>query len=68
MAIVVTKTADGYVARVTSPHGGGTNWSTIEPMELAELIKNLRALGCHQTDIGDALYQADPDWVSKLSE
>ena len=68
MTIVVRKTPEGYLAQVTPPHGGPSDWSSAEPMGLADLIDQLRALGCHQTDIGDALYEADPDWVSKLPE
>jgi hypothetical protein len=26
----------------------------------------LREHGCHQTDIGDAFYEADPDWLDHL--
>lgn len=32
------------------------------PMPLHELIRALEQEGIHQTDIGDALYAADPDW------
>jgi hypothetical protein len=32
-------------------------------MACAALVSALEALGCHQTDIGDAMYQADPDWL-----
>jgi hypothetical protein len=28
-----------------------------------ELVAALLGLGCHQTDIGDAFYTADPDWL-----
>jgi hypothetical protein len=31
-------------------------------MTVDDLIAALRDLGCHQTDIGDALDQADPEW------
>lgn len=45
----------GYVNRWTSPH----------PMTTKQLIAALRDLGCHQTDIGDAFYEADPDWLRR---
>jgi hypothetical protein len=32
-------------------------------MSRAELVAALLGLGCHQTDIGDAFYVADPDWL-----
>jgi hypothetical protein len=34
-------------------------------MQRDELIDKLRALGCHQTDIGDAFSEADPDWLGR---
>ena len=34
-------------------------------MDLDELIKKLLALGCHQTDIGDALYEIDPKLIGE---
>jgi hypothetical protein len=34
-------------------------------MGIDALVAALVARGCHQTDIGDALYEADPDWESK---
>jgi hypothetical protein len=30
-----------------------------------ELIEASLHLGCHQTDIGDAFEQADPEWVER---
>lgn len=66
MALKVWKTKDGYAAEVTPPHGDGRHWKTERAFSLAELIEALKKLGCHQQDIGDALYEADPDWLSKL--
>jgi len=40
-------------------------WATPVPMSCDELIRELLARGFHQTDIGDAFYAADPDWLSK---
>jgi hypothetical protein len=41
---------------------------TLVDIEMArradELIAALRDQGCHQTDIGDAFYAADPEWLS----
>ncbi len=61
--IAVELVPEGYTARVTPPHGA---WETPGPMGLRELIDALQDQGCHQQDIGDALYDADPDWVSHL--
>jgi hypothetical protein len=62
--IDIEKADDGYVARVTPPHGSGTPWETVRPLPRDELIAALREQGCHQTDIGDAFYAADPEWLS----
>ena len=35
-------------------------------MAVDDLIEALRKLGCHQTDIGDAFYDADPNWLVGL--
>lgn len=65
MALKVWKAQAGYEAEVTPPHGGGRYWKTSRTLTLAELIEALKKQGCHQQDIGDALYEADPDWLSK---
>jgi hypothetical protein len=62
MAIQITKSERGYEAVVTPPHGGGRPWATTEPLSLDDVIAALRERGCHQRDIGDALYEADPTW------
>ena len=60
MAIEIKKTGNLFTAKVTPPHGQGSRWQTTEPLELDELVKKLRALGCHPQDIGDVLYEIDP--------
>lgn len=42
-------------------------WATDRPMSVDALIQELLARGFHQTDIGDAFYDADPDWLNKSS-
>lgn len=66
MAIKITRVEEKYLAEVTPPHGGGVAWSTTEPLGASELIRELTSRGCHQTDIGDAFYEADDAWVLKL--
>jgi hypothetical protein len=66
MAITITRTGDGYLAEVTPPHGGGTPWATSVPLGAWELVQELTRRGCHQTDIGDAFYEADPAWILRL--
>jgi hypothetical protein len=36
-----------------------------EPLAKATVIEVLRAHGWHQQDIGDAFYEADPDWLER---
>jgi len=63
--IEVSRSGDRYSASVTPPHGGAQPWATTEPMSEEALVERLLALGCHQTDIGDAFEAADPGWASR---
>jgi hypothetical protein len=65
MPITIKRTGTKYEAEVTPPHGRGVPWSTAEPMTRTELIEALRERGCHQTDIGDAFYEVDPEWLMR---
>ena len=67
MRLKILKVADDlYEAEVTPPHS--TNpWKTSKPLRLRELIVELEQQGCHQIDIGDALYEIDPNWLSHLN-
>jgi len=65
MAITIRKVDAGYLAIVTPPHGHGSNWKTASPTTSEQLIQELLSLGCHQTDIGDAFYEADPQWLDR---
>jgi hypothetical protein len=62
--IKIQKHGDEYVGTVTPPHGNGTSWQS-PVLSRAALIAELQALGCHTTDIGDAFYAADPDWLKE---
>jgi hypothetical protein len=63
--VTIERSGDLYSATVTLPHGGGRFWSSPEPMTASKLIDVLRELGCHTTDITDALYEADPFWLDR---
>ncbi len=63
MAITVRRVDGLYEAEVTPPHGRGNPWKTAAPMGRDELVDALLKRGCHQTDIGDAFYEADPEWL-----
>lgn len=45
---------------VSPPHG--LPWQSPAPMTSTEVLRKLSELGCHSTDITDALYAADGDW------
>jgi hypothetical protein len=65
MGIRIRRTAGLYEAEVTPPHGNGVAWSSPVPLRREELVKALLDRGCHQTDIGDAFYEADPEWLMR---
>ena len=65
VAITITKVGDRYSAEVTPPHGGGVPWQSATPMHANALVAELVSHGCHQTDIGDAFSEADPDWLDR---
>jgi hypothetical protein len=56
-----------YSAELTLPDmpGVAESWATTEPMSLDQIAEELLRRGAHQTDIGDAFYAADPDWLSQ---
>jgi hypothetical protein len=69
MGLRVQKISDDlYTAKVTLPGVPAVKnaWSTTEPLTGNQLCNALLKLGCHQTDIGDALYEQDRNWVEKL--
>jgi hypothetical protein len=65
MAIEIEKVEGGWIARVSPPHGEGRKWASDVPRPADLLIAELQAQGCHQTDIGDAFYAADPNWLNE---
>lgn len=64
MAIRIERVSGGYAANASPPHAQN-DWQTEKPLTIAELDAELRRLGCHQTDIGDAFCEADPEWVER---
>ncbi len=65
MAIVIVPVGDLYEATVTPPHGRGVRWASPRPMTADSIVAALLELGCHQTDIGDAFHDVDPDWLGR---
>ncbi|HEY2527728.1 MAG TPA: hypothetical protein VGJ20_07210 [Xanthobacteraceae bacterium] len=66
MALKLKKLSNGlYEAQATPPHVRDP-WATPEPSPAQALIKELQARGCHQQDIGDAMYEQDANWIEHL--
>lgn len=56
---------DLYLATATPPEVD-QSWSTPEPLSARRLLKELIDVrGGHSSDIGAALYAADPEWMAK---
>jgi len=68
MAIVIKKKGELYLAEASSVIFEGRDWKTKEPMGVDSIIEKLLSLGYHQSDIGDALYNVDPDLVGGVDE
>jgi len=66
MAINITWSKKGYEATVSPPHCTEHHWQSSKPIDAARLIAQLIKLGCHQTDIGDAMYVANPKWLRDI--
>ena len=63
MSIIVTKVSEAfYEASATPPHVVEA-WSTPAPLRLQQLCDELFARKAHQTDIGDAINDADREWL-----
>jgi hypothetical protein len=62
VGISIQRVGNRYEAQVSLPHGR-VRWATEQPITRSQLIAKLRELECHQTDIGDAFYEADPEWL-----
>ncbi len=63
MAIKIKKHESGFTAEVTPPHCNQSHWKSETPLPIDELIEKLLQLGCHQTDIGDAICEVDPGLI-----
>lgn len=60
MGISLVRHDDRFQVSVSPPDG--PYWRSSTPMTPTEVLEKLSQLGCHSTDITDALYAADPDW------
>jgi hypothetical protein len=66
MTIRITKTDAGYQVAVTPPEAPA--WKSGHPLAATEVLEQLSTIGCHATDIADALYLADPGWTTAHDE
>jgi len=68
MSITIRALPNGlYEGAATPPHVREA-WSSTRPLTADQLIGELKARGSHQTDIGDAFYEADPGWLERPPE
>jgi hypothetical protein len=63
LGIEITKRSDRYEVSLSPPEG--PTWRSSKPLTATEVLAKLTELGCHSTDITDALYDADPGWSRK---
>jgi len=63
MAIKVTKVSEAFYRVTAAPPHVGEAWSSSVPLRLQQLCQELLAREAHQTDIGDAIDEADRDWL-----
>jgi hypothetical protein len=59
VSIEVRAVGDHFVVTVTPPHG---DWQSGEPMSPTDVLEELAALGCHSTDVTDALDASGANW------
>lgn len=62
MGIYIQKVVGGYFASANPPHIEG-DWRTPNAYSRDEIIEALSQRGAHPTDIGDAFYAADREWL-----
>ena len=63
MALTVSKISEAFYAAEATPPHVDQPWSTAEPLRMHQLCEQLLARGVHQIDIGDAINDADREWL-----
>jgi len=61
----VAKVGDLYKATVTELPWSESEYWVSGTMQRSELIRALSDRGWHSTDISDAFYAADPEWLAR---
>jgi hypothetical protein len=64
MPITITEISEAYYRASATPPHVLESWSSTDPLRLHQVCKELIARGVHQTDVGDAIDQADRDWLN----
>jgi len=67
MPIKLRRVRNRYTGSATPPDSD-QYWETTTALTAKKIIAELRRVGCHTTDITDALYEADPFWQNRLNE
>jgi len=63
LGITVTKISEAFYVAAVTPPDMAQPWSTAEPVRMHVLAEQLLQLGLHQVNVGDAIDQADRDWI-----
>jgi hypothetical protein len=63
MTIEFTRVDGGFIGKISPPHSGGGSWSSVVPMNLAELVAKANELGVPVQDFWYAMQEAgyEPD-------
>jgi len=64
MPISITKISEAYYRASATPPHVLAPWSATEPLRMHQVCNELIARVVHQTDVGDAIDQADRDWLN----
>lgn len=68
MALKIVKVSDDLYSVIATPPDVNEEWSPPKPLRGRRLSCELIERGAHQGDVGDAMYEADPDWIRKLRD
>jgi len=60
MAIDIQARGDRFDVSVSPPEGDA--WTSASPLTATEVLSELSSIGCHSTDITDALDATGVDW------
>ena len=60
MAIAIRPVGERFMVELTPPHG---YWRSPDPLAPTDVIARLAELGCHSTDVTDALGFGEQTWM-----